>query len=398
LAIAGLQRLAATGSPDFQGWRDQMDSQFIGQIDTPVVKHGAMLCVDSDRPSEFMIQWWNEAANTAAGCLFDARPTGSGLALSPNTLYRATERGGLFAPHGSLFTEEEKRWIGAIKGELHKISDGYEGTWSGPDNTSGEIFLYPVATRKPIDPHDCGSWSDFKVWAGEMRKNQNGEWFRGHGSNDFPLITTLHRLGRFRLERYVAFELPKFNAQVEATLNRRFDLNDGNDYSTVLGLARHHGMPTPLIDWTESPYIAAFFAFSEAIENRDSRSPNSKVRIFALSREFVTSLAPPTIIVPWRKPYVNTITVGPLHNPRLNAQQGGFLVTNVGSVEAYIGGMEARAGKQHLYAADIPASLAPEALKDLAFMGLTAATLFPGLDGVGRMTKLEMLLNQPIGK
>jgi hypothetical protein len=31
----------------------------------------------------------------------------------------------------------------------------------------------------------------------------------------------------------------------------------------------------------------------------------------------------------------------------------------------------------------------------LAFMGLTAATMFPGLDGVGRMTKLEMLQNQP---
>jgi hypothetical protein len=118
-----------------------------------------------------------------------------------------------------------------------------------------------------------------------MREKRNGEWFRGHRSNDFPLRTTLHRLGRFRLERCVYSDLPKFSMQAEATLNRRFDLNDGKDYATVLGLGRHHGLPTPLIDWTASPYIAAFFAFSDAIENRDIRASNTMVRMFELSTD-----------------------------------------------------------------------------------------------------------------
>jgi hypothetical protein len=92
---------------------------------------------------------------------------------------------------------------------------------------------------------------------------------------------------------------------------------------------------------------------------------------------------------------VNTLSIGPLHNPRLAAQQGGFMVTNVGHLEAHITSIERRLGIQHLYAADLPASMAVDALKDLAFMGLTAATMFPGLDGIGRMIKLDMLTNQP---
>jgi hypothetical protein len=372
-----------------------MDYQFIGQVDTPSGKQGAMLCIDSDRPSEFMLQWWNEAGKTAAGCLFDARPTEPGLKLTPKTLFRAGVNGGLFAPRDGSFTEEEKRWVAAIRADLRKVGNGFEGSWSGPDSTHGAIVLQPLAARKPIDPHQCETWSEFKDWATEMRKKRNGEWFRGHGSHEFPLTTTLHRLGRFRLERFLVLDLPKFSAQAEATLNRRFDLNDGKDYSTILGLGRHHGLPTPLIDWTASPYIAAFFAFSDAIENRDIRDKNAKVRIFALSTEFVMSLAQPDIIVSWPRPYVNTLTIGPLHNPRLSAQQGGFLVTNVGNLEAHIRGAEARMGTQHLYAADVPASLAPEALSDLAFMGLTASTMFPGLDGFGRLTKLDMLLNHP---
>ena len=43
-----------------------------------------------------------------------------------------------------------------------------------------------------------------------------------------------------------------------------------------------------------------------------------------------------------------------------------------------------------IVAADLPVQLASQALEDLAYMGLTAATLFPGLDGVCRMMRHKM--------
>jgi hypothetical protein len=385
-------RLMAKGSPS-ELLEGTMENQYIGQMSTAEGPLSAMLCIDSDRPTEFMIQWSGESPSRAGGCGFNAAFSGTSITLTPRVVYEVNQLGGLFAP--AQLSDDQKKWVRESSAQLETTATGLAGQWSGPNGSSGSVVLDPYPVPAPIIAHQCATWSDFKNWADQRKAEKNGQWFRGHGDATFPLRTTLHRLGRYRLERYVSDELIRFNSQAEAVLNRRLHLNDKDEYSTVMGLARHHGMPTPLLDWTASPYIAAFFAFSDAIENRSSRASASKVRIFALSSEFVMRLSAPTIVLPFTQPYINALTIGPLHNPRLSAQQGGFLVTNVGNIESHIKEMERHAGVNYIFAADVPASLAPQVLKDLAFMGLTASTMFPGLDGMGLTIKHEMLFDQP---
>jgi hypothetical protein len=185
--------------------------------------------------------------------------------------------------------------------------------------------------------------------------------------------------------------LPQFHREAEAVLGMSFNLNDGVDYATVLGLAQHHGLPTPLLDWTRSPYVAAFFAFSDALESSTvGVAADSMVRIYALTAEFMEATTSALVVLPIAADYVSSLAIAPRNNVRLRAQQGLFLATNVADVEAWIRQKEIDLKNRFLYAADVPAVCARDALEDLSYMGLTAATMFPGLDGVGKTLRHAM--------
>jgi hypothetical protein len=199
-----------------------------------------------------MLQWWHETQKHEFGVVCEATWAGETARLVPKYLHRVNDNGAI--QNLAVLSAEELKWMRQSSGELVKTAGGLTGVWHGPDGATGTMSFAPPQTYPDTTVSRCRSWAGFKVWADKVRADRSAEWFRGHGSSAFPLRTTIHRVGRCRLERYCYLELVRFQGQAEAAFNRRFDMNNTMDYSTVMGLARHHGVPTPLLDWTASPY------------------------------------------------------------------------------------------------------------------------------------------------
>jgi len=236
-----------------------------------------------------------------------------------------------------------------------------------------------------IGEQSFNSWEQFKSTFGQhLFPNEpfrRGKYlFRGHSDPHWKLSTTFDRM---------------FSNQPKATrlqiaqellevFKRSLEGHDipvevrGND-SLFLALGQHYGLPTRLLDWTESPYIAAFFAY------------NSRA-LWGVTDQSITIWVLDTTHPIWSSHYgVEIIDVPSFGNKRIRNQSGKFTLsrTPFPDLESYVAA-HGDEGKP-LRKFSLPAPDYSKALADLDAMGIHHGTVYPEVEGAAQMALFRIV-------
>lgn len=242
-----------------------------------------------------------------------------------------------------------------------------------------------------IDPIDgvmdveLSSWKVFHSYVvDEMLQYSHFVW-RGQRDSEWGLQSSIDRLvetnPRKKLtKRLLETHLEKFKV---ATRGRR-GANPPREISEDewWALGQHHGLATPLLDWTRSPFVALYFAFEK------SESPKSGVRaVWALSGAASLNSKLKENHSDLESSVLQLIRPHQDENARLVSQGGLFTRAPLGqTVEDWIRKHASfgEEGAAHLIRILIPDYAREECLRALNMMNINHMTLFPDLYGASQ--------------
>jgi hypothetical protein len=186
---------------------------------------------------------------------------------------------------------------------------------------------------------ELSSWQDFeKTIINEGQDFLNGpNIYRGHPNATWSLETTLERsIGSDISVSAYYYDIKNLQSQIETFTDHYWDLPSYVDYNRIvrdgkrviqepvtsyMQYLRHFGYPSPLLDWTYSPFIAAYFAFRELTNKSDS------VAIYQLSAgaQVWANSWDPSRITP-EKPIICPIATASRKNKRHYLQQSVYTI------------------------------------------------------------------------
>ncbi len=261
-----------------------------------------------------------------------------------------------------------------------------------------------------MEPVECEVTS-FEEFVMEIRKMTPEEitlreeyWFRGQSDSTWGLDTSLMRSScklDLSLDELTDLETVARKAfQWTAHLHVKPELlAQVRTIPCWWALMQHHGAPTRILDWSLSPYVAAYFAVlqegteaagavwafcSSHLANSFRRFNDGKA-ILSFDdanaadwyKERIETLKGKKIVIPLSFPHAST--------ERIVAQQGRFTMSfDINSSHDTI---RTQIDPGYFRVIKIPHKKKPEFLLRLRTMNITGASLFPGVDGLGKSMK-----------
>ncbi len=228
------------------------------------------------------------------------------------------------------------------------------------------------------------SWKYFYDHVRQEMLNFSHYVWRGQRGSKWKLESSLHRSlkNKLMLATKTRRHLDRFR---QATRGRRgtnpIQLHDDNEW---WALGQHHGLATPLLDWTQSPFAALYFAFE-----KPTRPASGMRTVWALGdvekkNAEISATHKAQTPVPTSNPAIlQLVRPAQDENARLVAQSGLFTLAPIGeSVDDWV--------RKHYMAESqyatlikllIPELGRTECLRTLNTMNINHLSLFPDLYG-----------------
>ncbi|MHC4432885.1 MAG: FRG domain-containing protein [Planctomycetota bacterium] len=229
-------------------------------------------------------------------------------------------------------------------------------------------------------------WEDFeqaslKIISEKKKQKERGEGhvdhplFRGQCDSTWFLRPTLDRLQEgVSVSHYYNNIIRVIHKHVATCTGRKLDVDtklplgefDLPAYEFMAYL-RHNGFPSPLLDWTRSPYIAAYFAFGD-------------IHLASKNREYVSIFVCPEHFWCGEEPHIRSLgpTIATDRNHYLQQSEYTICVNKQGKETCFANheDVKDKDGKAVLIKYDIPVSEQKKVLEKLDTMNITAYSLF----------------------
>lgn len=229
--------------------------------------------------------------------------------------------------------------------------------------------------------------------------------FRGHQFESWNLSSTIERKQLYDSLENIFHE---FQQKVSLLHPNRVTIKSTLEKTSLM---RHYGVPSPLVDFTFSPYIALFFAFSNFLEDEYSFLSQNELRLkmegyqnnncalYSLNYYNLNKLDGIKRKLVYEKylmqsedefeKFFNSTNKGiraflpSKYNIRISHQQGLFLSQSRNPKTDFHTELVSKSENIRLTKYIIPHKLTLQILYELNKMNINSSTMFPDLDGLG---------------